>query len=312
MVVVRSEQGIDVSRRAEAKHPFRQRTRRFSPWSRLKLLVWACCWAGLPDAVAEPVSEATKAKFHNPVPDEAAFVERVRNQVLRDVETLPDLICIQRVDRFVDPSGSGRWYREDTLEGELSFQQGRERVSQLRVNGKPAGKSYEAMVGALTIGEFGSILRAVFARESQANFTLPDEPSHRLSDVRPLDFVVSAEHSSWTLSFSRSHSLRVPYEGRAFVQTAPGHVIRIFQRTRDLPNTFPITYSAVESEYGIRQIGDEEGREAFLPLRAEVVIWERTGRRSRNLIQFSDFKKFGAEVRLIPEAPGSGGGAGPN
>ena len=49
------------------------------------------------------------------------IIEEVRQKVKDYVDELPDFICSQEVERFVDTDGSGAWQRGDNLVFELTY-----------------------------------------------------------------------------------------------------------------------------------------------------------------------------------------------
>ena len=80
---------------------------------------------------------------------------------------------------------------------------------------KPAVRPLESLGGALSIGEFGSLLRTLFLPETQAEFWKEGEEQFQGTTAIIVGFRVSQERSGWTLSFKKSHSLRVAYQGKS-------------------------------------------------------------------------------------------------
>jgi hypothetical protein len=77
------------------------------------------------------------------------------------------------------------------------------------------------------------------------------------------------------------------------------YVLKIVQQADNLPPGFPIAFSQTTTEFEVTAIRGIEGQSYLLPQRAEVIIQEAQPRSlSRNVIEFRDFRRFTAEVKL--------------
>jgi len=109
-----------------------------------------------------------------PTPERtSAAIEMSRKVALDYARSLPDFICTQLVDRYVDFDHSTQrvsWRWVDTLTIKLSYFDQREDHTLVLVNGKPSEKSYTDLAGLYRRGSLPSC-RAGFDRASQADFT---------------------------------------------------------------------------------------------------------------------------------------------
>jgi hypothetical protein len=227
------------------------------------------------------------------------FISEVSRQALQFTEDLPNFICTQTTRRYFNDTETGGWQLDDILEAELSFNERKESYSKVRVNGRESPKRFESLGGTLSVGEFGSILSALFSPEAQAVFRKEREEILRGKTVVVAAFSVPQASSQWTLSFKNTHSLKVGYHGWIWIDSATRQVLRITQRTEKLPAGFPIAYSETTTEYGSGLIRGVGSQEFLLPLNAELIIQEAQPRRAtRNLIAFRDFRRFTAEVKF--------------
>jgi hypothetical protein len=227
------------------------------------------------------------------------FISEVSRQALQFTEDLPNFICTQTTRRYFNDTETGGWQLDDILEAELSFNERKESYSKVRVNGRESPKRFESLGGTLSVGEFGSILSALFSPEAQAVFRKEREEILRGKTVVVAAFSVPQANSQWTLSFKNTHSLKVGYHGWIWIDSATRQVLRITQRTEKLPAGFPIAYSETTTEYGSGLIRGVGSQEFLLPLNAELIIQEVQPRRAtRNLIAFRDFRRFTAEVKF--------------
>ena len=230
------------------------------------------------------------------------FTADVRKKALQFTDDLPDFICRQLTHRYVDPLGGNQWQSQDIVDSELSYSRRQESYSNVKINGRLATKRFESLGNVISIGEFGSILRSLFIPESHAKFWKEREEQFRGVQTIVIGFSVPQENSAWTLSYKNTHSLKVAYQGRMWVDARNRSILRISQQTLQLPRHFPILYSETTTEYGYRAIAGLESQSFLLPLAAEVVIRESQNRfSSRNLIEFREYKRFTADVKLKAE-----------
>ena len=232
----------------------------------------------------------------------SSWIEVVRKKALDYSDSLPDFVCAQTTRRYSATSDPGAWQPEDVWEAELSFNLRTERYSNIRVNGKASRRPFESLGGALSFGEFGSLLRTLFLPETQAEFWKEGEERFQETPAIVVGFKVSQERSTWALSFKNSHSLNVAYRGKIWIDASNLQVLRISQRAQDLPPRFPIAYSEATTVYGYVAVAGLEGKRFLLPQSANLILHERERRvRSLNVIEFRNYRKFTADVRLVPE-----------
>ncbi len=263
-------------------------------------LKFALILAAVFDLSAAP--RATLQQSTPPVTEWSRWIEAVRQRALEYSDTLPDFICSQKTRRYTGSPESSTWQAQDVWEAELSYNQKTERYSHIRLNGKASRRPLESLGGALSIGEFGSLLRTLFLPETQAEFWKDGEEQVQGTTAIIVGFRVSQEHSGWTLSFKKSHSLRVAYQGKVWVDAANCQVLRITQESLKLPSTFPIAYSEATTVYSYLSVPGLDGKTYLLPQTAHLTLHERQPPiRSLNVIDFRNYRKFTADVRLVPE-----------
>ncbi|MFN8006626.1 MAG: hypothetical protein U0V70_06345 [Terriglobia bacterium] len=251
--------------------------------------------------VREPVA-AREGKEGMPTGNGSEVLNEVRKNAFRFSDNLPDFICHQVTRRYRGPLGGGQWQLQDTVEADVAFHEGQESYSNLSINGRPSTKRIDSIGSVISLGEFGSLLHSLFLAETQAKFWKEGEDQYRGTRALIFGFIVSPDHSAWTLSYQSTYSLKVGYEGAIWVDAGTRNILKISQHTLSLPPRFPILYSETTTEYGERRIEGIEERHFLLPLAAEILIQERPNRvSSRNVIEFRDFKKFSADVKLKVE-----------
>ncbi len=237
----------------------------------------------------------------SPNSDWPQWIEQVRRQALQYTERLPDFICTQITRRYIAESGDVDWRALDSWEAELSFVSQKERYAGIKLNGKPTSKNFESLGGMMSIGEFGSALRTLFLSETHAQFQKEGEAELEGVFSVVSRFRVDQANSNWTLSVRTSHSLNVGFYGKIWIDPRNKQILKITQQTNPLPATFPILSSQLTTEYSYFEIPGAKDNPVLLPRRANLVIQERNPAvRSRNIIEFRNYRRFSADVRLVP------------
>src|SRR5262249_15773424 len=104
-----------------------------------------------------------------PPPEQKPSIEQVRANALNYTGALPDYICRQVTKRRIDPTGAGSWRDTDVILEQLSFFDQKESYKVVMVNNSMVTNNlqHDQLGGATSSGEFGSILRSIFAPESE-------------------------------------------------------------------------------------------------------------------------------------------------
>lgn len=253
-----------------------------------------------------------------------ATLEEARQIALSYSKWLPDLVCTEVVHRNTD-WGSGKWTPAGTLKAQVTYFQRKESYKLI----SPAGRKLENTAGAISEGEFGSLLRWIFEPEAKAEFEPAGTGRLRRRPVTIFEYRVDEKTSRMQLR-ALAHSAFVAFHGLVWVDDATGMVLRLTAEAAG-PNEFPIRESYIEIEYDWATIGDKQ---FLVPSRAETRMTERAIRRSpppqslagntpgscisceppgrpefakdsepgvetdtkyRNLIEFRDYRKFTAD-----------------
>lgn len=248
--------------------------------------------AALPAAPpkAEPVAPPPPAAA-----DQQRVIEEVRANSLHYTDTLPNYICRQVTRRRVDPTGAGGWRDVDVIVEQLSFFEKKESYKVVMVNNSMVTNNlqHDQLGGATSSGEFGSILRAIFAPESAASFTwerwatLRGRVQHvfQFETARP---IYTIRHGDTR----RTVAARV--RGQVFVDRETRMVMRIHFDCEGIPADFPIRGVTLDQDYDFADVG---GQQFLLPLRSDIRSREK-GYHSWNEVSFSGYRKFAADATI--------------
>jgi hypothetical protein len=249
---------------------------------------------GLPKPAVAPV-------FEHPAPP---LAEERRNVLaaagiaaLSYAKSLPDFICTQTVHRYQDSRGT--WGLKDTLQIKLAYFERKEDYKLLSVNGRPTTKSYLTVGGAISQGEFGSLLLAIFDSASNTRFQWDHWTTIRKRPAYVFLFRILPAHSSFHVYFREGdtgpiHSVISGEHGYVYIDQETNSVVRIIAAADGLPRDFPIFASATMLDYGFSDVG---GQSFLLPLHAEVRM-ESAALKTKNEVEFQSYRKFSSKTTI--------------
>ncbi len=254
----------------------------------LRISIWGAALALT--ALAQPVSSP---------PEASALIEEIRGNALAYDKNLPNFICTQETRRssVSNKPGDENWKVRDTLTIRLSYFGRKEDYRVIQVNGKPTDKGIDKIGGWKTIGDFGSIMRAVFAVKSQTSFELEPAETWNGRPVAVLKYRIAPEHSNFNSATGGVlHTNRSVFgaEGTVYADAETKQVLRLTLNSTGFPDGFPIREVHITAEYAKQKIGDGE---YLLPTRT-VSITVTKGDRKKGETQFSDYRMFSADTSI--------------
>ncbi len=195
---------------------------------------------------------------------------------------------------------SGR--ADDVLTTRLSYFEQKEDYKLMLINGTYTELPYRAVGGAISSGEFGSMMREIFEKETQATFNWERWATLRGRRMYVFSYGVSQPRSQWTIQYGKEgvgDRIIPAYHGLIFVDSDTNMVARITLEPDDLPRTFPLQQVSNTLDYDYATIGD---RPYMLPLRA--VMRMRDGKvLFKNEVEFRLYRKFSAETVITFDTP---------
>ena len=227
------------------------------------------------------------------------FLEKVRVKALAYTEQLPNFICTQITQRFARYFPRG-WQQVDNFVAELSYYDKAEHYEILTVANKiAADMTIEKLSGTTSTGEFGSSLRELFDPSSNASFRLEGADETNGHETIRMGFQVPLETSKYTISYNKQRTIIAGYRGRCWVDPKSHNVVRLESKAINIPESFPVTRADGSVDYDLAEIA---GVTYWLPVRAEVVLVEgATKLHTKNVIEFKKYRKFEAEVKIVPD-----------
>jgi hypothetical protein len=239
-----------------------------------------------------------KAEPVTPPPPSAAgmkaILDEVRENSLNYTKNLPNYLCTQVTKRRIDP-GSGSWHEADTIIEQLSFFEQKETYKVMMVNNsmETGGKKHEQLGGAVSSGEFGSILRAVFAPESETEFGWEKWTGLHGHWVYVFSFHTGQPIYSITHDGSK-RTVNARTHGLFYVDRDTRMVMKLHLETEGIPADFPIQNVTLDQDYDFAEIA---GQQYMLPMHSDVR--SREGRyQSWNEVTYRSYHKYSADATL--------------
>ena len=231
--------------------------------------------------------------------EQAKLLDDTRAYATDYTQHLPDFICLEQTQRYVDTTGRNSWSQADVIAARLTYYNQKEDYKLVSRNDKMAtdNESYQSVGGALSMGDFGTTMRDIFIPASHASFHWERWTTLRKRRTHVISFRVPLESSRYTIEYqgenkSDEQHITVGYHGSVYVDRDLGTIVRITQEADDIPASFPVREAKETLDYDMIKIGDSE---FFLPLQATVQM--HTGRVwTRNVKEFRMYRKFSADA----------------
>jgi hypothetical protein len=264
-----------------------------------------------PSAPSVPASDSGSTPRPDASPEESTgvllagensadpLIVRARHVARQFTDTLPNYVCTQIVTRYESTTRPVDWRARDVITLELTYNEGKESYSGMRINGKKVSKDITQMDGTWSTGEFATTLLDIFSTPTQAHFTPRGSSLINGARAQRYDFTVEQPHSHWMIN-TESQSMRPAYQGTLWISPENGRVLRIEKQARNLPGSFPLDAIEMAVDYDNVRLA---GASFLLPSRAEVLSCERgTVNCVRNTIDFRNYRKFESESVVTYEA----------
>ena len=223
-------------------------------------------------------------------------IDKTREEAFAFTESLPNYTVKQFTTRYQSDTaarGKTSWQAIDVVTADVLAENGKETYKNILVNGK-ATKDVEKS-GSWSEGEFASTLQAILSPASDALFTgkrsttIVNRPAFRY------DYSIEQPRSNWLVEAGGS-SYRPAYSGAIWIDKETSRVLRIEMSARNVPKAFPLDSVESTVDYDFVLIGDKK---FLLPTHSEALSCVRgTSECSRNVIDFRNYKKFGAESSI--------------
>jgi hypothetical protein len=232
-----------------------------------------------------------------PSPEEQKrVIEEARDYALTFTKSLPNFLCLQVTRRSVDmhfqPDTEGAWTPEDQIVERLAFLDQKEKYDLIQRNDTAlVGKTWEALGGSFSRGEWASLLGQIFEPSSHTEFRWLRWGTLRKQLVHVYQFRVAQEYSQETIDYRGVQKITAGYRGMVWIQKGSNVVLRVSIHP-EIPPDFPVQDVDQTLDYDYQEIA---GQQYLVPLRSQVQM--RDGRiASRNEIEWRKYQRYSADT----------------
>ena len=214
---------------------------------------------------------------------------------------MPNVICDLETSRHWRAYNSAH---RDVVTATVTYEDGQERYSNLKINNETAKTSSEALNSSWSMGEFASILEMLFSPLSDAQFRFSKEV--KLNSAPALVFEFRVDQANNQLYYLHAFypggwgtTLFPAYHGKIWLNKSTFQLMRMEKETADIPESFPISRATTLIDYADTPLGD--GSTFVLPGKSEIETCESGEFRecAHNVVRFRNWHKFRAKTRIL-------------
>jgi hypothetical protein len=236
-----------------------------------------------------------------PPPDsvrQQQILDEIKQYAMTYTDNLPNFICLQVTRRYVDFNASDHYRIVDTVNAQLSYAEGKENYKLVSINNRYTNQTMEQLGGAVSVGEFGSLMKGIFDSKSEAEFGWDHWATLRGKRMAVFNFFIDSGHSSYSIEYNREQRIITAYKGLVYADEYTGAISRITFVAVDIPRSFPVNEATEILDYDDVDIS---GQPYICPLKADLRM--RAGRqKTKNDIEFRLYRKFGTESNIVYDA----------
>jgi hypothetical protein len=249
-------------------------------------------------AVASPIPSPSEE-------DQKKILSEITENALSYSGGLPNFVCLQVTKRYVDPSGAENFRLTDTIAERLSYFEHKEDYKVISVNGTPVtNRKHDQLGGAISSGEFGSMMLEIFSPESRTDFHWERWGKLRDHVMHVYSFRVEQPNSRYNITADAvKRTILVGYHGLIFADRDTKAVMRITMDADDIPADFPIRSAGETLDYDNVTIS---GNKFILPIKVDMRMQDGKVL-MKNQSEFRLYNKFGADTSIqfgdVPDDP---------
>lgn len=231
-------------------------------------------------------------------------LEAIRKYALSYAQSLPDYTCVQVTNReYVESPLKFQTKLRDEIEEELSFVDGEEHYKVAKVNGFPAtNRSHEELGGAVSEGEFGSLLKHLFDPQTGATFRAAPGEKIQGRSMNVFTFTVTQSKGYAVYDEILKGWLTLGYQGAVYADAGTNAVMRLTMKCVDFPPETRYARLELTLDYKATELS---GQKFILPSHVKL-DWSRRSKgrtpgeveEGTNTVDFKMYQKFKAESKI--------------
>src|SRR3954471_23240339 len=232
------------------------------------------------------------------------ILSQIKEYALSYTKNLPNFICVEVIRRYVDPTSADHFQSIGNVLARVSYNQGQESYKVYSVNGHIEDTTIDRAAaggGAISQGEFGSMMREIFEEKSEATFGWDHWATLRGRRMAVFNYEIGSGRSGYSISYSSGPSdeqrIYTAYRGLIYADQDTGEIARITFEAIDIPQGFPVRQAREILDYDLVDIN---GQQYVTPQSAKLYM--TAGReKSKNELEFRNYRKFGTESAITYE-----------
>ena len=239
------------------------------------------------------------ARTQSELPPRVLQLAELKRNIKTRLARLPNYTCLETIERSQRKNALQAFRYLDTVRMEVAA------VKEREVYAWPGAKEFgdrdiTEIVGAGMIGggTFAEEIRSIFVNNGSTIIWHGEEQRFGRRALR-WDYNIPYNLSGWTVRTGKA-SGRVSATGAFWVDAETLDLLRIETNAADIPPDLPFASVRTTLDYARVRIASAD---LLLPQSAELILTEVTGHESRNRIEFSHCREFGANTMLTFEPP---------
>ena len=241
-----------------------------------------------------------------PPPDSVTqqkILDAMKDYATNYTSNLPNFMCLEVVRQFADRRSQDDFRNLGTILAKVGYKQGEESYQVYSVNGKLQDTDTDLrnlhVGGAVSTGEFGSLMKEIFDPKSDATFNWDHWGTLRGRRMAVFSYSIDSGHSNWSIDYGSTKDgdgqrIITAYQGLVYGDPDTGEVDRIKFVAVDIPRTFPVKATNEELDYDLVDIS---GQKYVVPMAAKLWMKGEDGT-LKNEIEFRGYRKFGTDFNI--------------
>jgi hypothetical protein len=220
-------------------------------------------------------------------------LEHAREVNLEYASNMPNFVADEIAKRYTG-NASSEWRYLDTVETEITFKGSRAVRQQIRRNGKPWDRPFQALPGFKWYGGFGTEIRPLFDLLCPTTLEYQGRASLRGKQLLKYRFSSPADgcFGPFTMEYQRYNPAR---SGHVFIDATAGNVIQVDEEASGFPAELEFSQRNETVWWDDVKIGDASH---LLPVGATFVILYSSGNRFRVEAEYKNHRHFEAATNI--------------
>lgn len=240
------------------------------------------------------LAAAACGSAHAQVSPELKLLGRIRKHMAESLKRAPDYTCVEMMERSIWRTAAQKLLFRERLRLEVAFIGGRELFAWPETGRFEARPLAEFVAGgSIGNGSFAVHAWNVF-RSSSPVITYAGEDLLNGKRTHRFDYHVSLLASSSVLNAGGKEA-KVPHHGSFWVDAETLDLLRLENHADDIPPELDCSVAGDIIEYAREPLGPGD---FLVPRSAELIIANRAGIESRNVIRFSQCRQYTSESSI--------------